>query len=210
MGMRGRLNAEYAVFRGRIAQPSNLLVAVLAALLLFSPRSSIAQPLEDRLPACWGCHGENGRSERSDVPSLGAQPALYTLIQLVMFRDKLRVTEPMNEVMRGLQDAELRKAADLIAALPPPEPIADINAERMERARELAARNRCNFCHHSDYGGHNNVPRLAGQREDYLLKTLRSYKDNSRYGYEAQMSEVLYPLRDDDLVELAYFLARLK
>jgi cytochrome c553 len=54
------------------------------------------------------------------------------------------------------------------------------------------------------------VPRLAGQREDYLLKTLRSYKDNSRYGYEAQMSEVLYPLRDDDLVELAYFLARLK
>jgi cytochrome c553 len=209
MEMPGRSAAEYFAFRRRIAPPSKLLVIVLAALLLSSPRSN-AQSLEDRLPACWRCHGENGRSERVDVPSLGGQPVLYTLIQLVMFRDKLRVTEPMNEATRGLQDAELRKAADVIAALPPPEPVSDIDAERMEKARTLAARNRCNFCHQSEYAGHSNVPRLAGQREDYLLKTLRSYKDNARYGYEAQMSEVLYPLRDEDLVELAYFLARLK
>jgi cytochrome c553 len=54
------------------------------------------------------------------------------------------------------------------------------------------------------------VPRLAGQREDYLLKALRSYKDNSRHGYDAQMSEVTYVMKDEDFVELAYFLARLK
>src|SRR5262245_49709835 len=84
-----------------------------------------------------------------------------------------------------------------------------IPSEWKEPVRSLPG-NRCNFCHQSDFAGHSNVPRLAGQREDYLLKTLRSYKDNSRYGYEAQMSEVLYPLRDEDFVELAYFLARLK
>jgi hypothetical protein len=99
------------------------------------------------------------------------------------------------------------KTADLIAALPPPEPATEpVDAERMARGRDLAVKYRCNFCHQADFAGYNNVPRLAGQREDYLIDTLRSYKDNSRYGYEAQMSEVLYSLQDNDLLELAYFL----
>jgi cytochrome c553 len=80
----------------------------------------------------------------------------------------------------------------------------------MERGRALGEKYRCNFCHQTNYAGHENVPRIAGQREDFLLKSLRTYKDNSRYGYDAQMSEVLYPMKDEDLVELAYFLARLK
>ena len=69
---------------------------------------------------------------------------------------------------------------------------------------------RCNFCHQPKYAGEENVPRIAGQREDYLLKSLRTYKDNSRHGYDAQMSEVVYPMKDEDFVDLAYFLARLK
>jgi hypothetical protein len=36
------------------------------------------------------------------------------------------------------------------------------------------------------WGSMDNVPRLAGQREDYLLKSLRAYKENSRRGYDAQ------------------------
>jgi cytochrome c553 len=54
------------------------------------------------------------------------------------------------------------------------------------------------------------VPRLGSQREDYLLKSLRAYKDNSRRGYDAQMSEVVYTMKDEDFVDLAYFLARVK
>ena len=54
------------------------------------------------------------------------------------------------------------------------------------------------------------MPRLAGQREEYLLKSLRTYKDNSRSAYDAQMSEVVYPLKDEELADLAYFLARVQ
>ena len=84
------------------------------------------------------------------------------------------------------------------------------DAARMERARALGQKNYCNFCHQSNYAGQENVPRLAGQREDYLLKALRGYKDNSRRGYDAQMSEVVYTMKDEDFVDLAYFLARQK
>jgi hypothetical protein len=39
---------------------------------------------------------------------------------------------------------------------------------------------------------------------------LRGYKDNSRYAYDAQMADVIYPLKDEDFADLAYFLARVK
>ncbi len=181
------------------------ILAGLAALPLH------AQQLDARLPTCFACHGEKGQSQLPETPSLGAQPAFYSLVELVMFRDKLRVTEPMNEMTKGLSDDDLRKAADIISKLPPPPPVADTpDAARMDKARTLANQNRCNFCHQTNFQGLENVPRLAGQREDYLLKALRGYKDNSRRGYDAQMSEVVYGMKDEDFVDLAYMLARVK
>jgi|SRR5262245_42199665 len=170
-----------------------------------------AQPLEERLPTCLACHGESGTSQEPETPSLGAQHAFYATVQLFMFRDKLRVSERMNETTKGLTNGDLQRAADIISKLPPPKPVSDSpDPARMERGRALGQQHRCNFCHQSNYAGQENVPRLAGQREDYLLKALRGYKDNSRYAYDAQMSEVVYPLKDEDFGDLAYFLARLK
>src|SRR5262249_57260820 len=45
--------------------------------------------------------------------------------QLFMFRDKLRVSERMNETTEGLSNTELQRAADLISKLPPPQPVSD-------------------------------------------------------------------------------------
>jgi cytochrome c553 len=56
--------------------------------------------------------------------------------------------------------------------------------------------------------GRENVPRIAGQKVDYLLKALREYKDISRPGYDASMGEVLQPVTDEELRDLAYFAAR--
>ena len=187
----------------------SLAVGAILAGLGLSPL--YAQSLDARLPTCFACHGENGTSQIPETPSLGAQPAFYTTVELLMFRDRLRITEPMNEMTKGLSDADLQKAADVISKLPPPQPVSDTpDAARMERARALSQQNHCNFCHQSNYAGQENVPRLAGQREDYLLKTLREYKNNTRHGYDASMAEVLQPVTDAQIVELAYYIARVK
>ena len=178
-----------------------LAVAILVSVLASLPART--QSLDARLPTCLACHGENGQSQLPEVPSLGAQPALYSLTQLVMFRDRLRLSDPMNEMAQGLSDGDLRKAADLIAKLPPPAPVADApDAARMEKARALAGQNRCNFCHQSNFEGGQNVPRLAGQREDYLLKALRGYKDNSRHGYDGTMADVMGAVTPDQIAEM--------
>jgi len=182
-----------------------------AAFVLLPALPAGADSLEARLAACLACHGEKGQSAVPEVPSLGAQPAFYLTIQLFLFRERLRVVEAMNKVTQGLSNAELRDMADFIAKLPPPRPAGDSpDPARMERARALIAQHRCNFCHNRDYSGEQNVPRLAGQREDYLVRALREYKSNTRRGYDASMADVLYAIGDEQILDLAYFLARLR
>ena len=48
------------------------------------------------------------------------------------------------------------------------------------------------------------------QYEDYLAKTLREYKSNTRAGYEPTMAEVVAPLTDDQIGDLAYYVARVR
>lgn len=186
--------------------------AAVLALALACAISSVAsaQSFEERLSLCLACHGEKGTSETPEVPSLGGQPSPYGLIQLYMFRQKLRLNEIMNEMAKDLSDADLQKFADTIAKLPPPQFAAEGDAARMTRARDLITQHRCGFCHAANFSGNDSVPRLAAQREDYLLKSLREYKAGTRTEYQPIMAEVLHPLGDADLVELAYYLAHFK
>ena len=120
--------------------PRIAFVAIFGGLAAFP---ACAQSLQERMSTCFNCHGEKGQSQRPEVPSLGAQPALYTLIELVMFRDQLRVTEPMNEMTKGLSDDDLRAVSDIISKLPAPNPISDTpDPVRIERGQALAQQNR--------------------------------------------------------------------
>jgi len=170
-----------------------------------------ATTLDARVAACLACHGEKGQSALPEVPSLGAQPAFYLLIQLFMFRERLRVVDVMNTVTQGLSNDDLRDMSAVIAKLPPPQPAdGPADSARLERARALSEQHRCNFCHKRDYSGEESVPGLAGQREDYLVKALREYKNNTRRAYDPAMADVLYPISDEQILDLAYFLARLR
>jgi cytochrome c553 len=185
--------------------------AIGAALAFTAIMPGNAETLQERMAPCLACHGEKGQSETPEVPSLGAQQSPYVLIQLYMFREKLRQNEIMNEMAKPLSDADLQAFSDAVAKLPPPASVADTaDAARMERARALSNANRCAFCHGNNFEGRDNVPRISGQREDYLVKTLTEYKSNARHGYEPTMAEVLSRVSDDDIADLAYLLARSK
>lgn len=188
-----------------------LSASIAAAALLGCASIATAQTVQERLKTCLACHGENGQSSTPLTPSLGGMPAFFLNIQMFMFREKIRVVPLMNQMMAGVSNNDLKALATAIAKLPAPQPTVDApNAERMAATRTLAEQNRCNVCHGSDYAGGENVPRIAGQREDYLAMTLREYKANTRRGYDAAMSDVLHSVSDEQVGDLAYFLSRLK
>jgi cytochrome c553 len=188
------------------------LCAAAAALLACMAMAPLrAETLAERAAPCLACHGEKGQSETPEVPSLGGQPAPYLLIQLYLFREKQRTQEIMNDQTKAFTDDDLRNFSDFVAKLPPPQPASDTpDAARMQRASALITQHRCNSCHNLDLSGKESVPRIAAQREDYLVKTLREYKNNTRHGYEATMAEVLNPVTDAQIVDLAYYIARFK
>lgn len=163
---------------------------------------------EIALAACFACHGASGVSETPLTPSIAAQPAFYVVAQLFLFRDGRRDSKEMVEAAKPLTNEELRAIGDALAALPPP-PVqkGGRDATRFSRGRALAAKERCGTCHEPNYAGRENMPRLANQREDYLLKALRDYKTGVRVGYgNAVMPELVSQLRDADLQDLAHFL----
>ena len=60
---------------------TRFLAAYLAGTL-----PAFAADLDEKLAPCLACHGTQGQSELENVPSLGAQTAPYTVIQLFMFQ----------------------------------------------------------------------------------------------------------------------------
>lgn len=183
--------------------------ATVLAALCAAP--SHAEGLGERVAVCLACHGEKGQSAIPDVPSLGGQPAPYLLIQIYLFREKQRVVPLMNEMTKGLSDDDLRSLSDTLAKLPPPPPSAEAaDPARMEHGRTLITQHRCNNCHNLDLAGRESIPRIAGQREDYLARTLREYKSNSRHGYDGVMASVLGPVSDAEIADLAHYIARFR
>jgi cytochrome c553 len=186
-----------------------IITAALALASIALPAT--AETIQERVVTCFACHGEHGTSEAENTPSLGGQQAPYALIQLFMFREKLRTFEPMNEIAKSFTDDDLRSFSDFIATLPRPAPPTEAgDPARMARGQALVQQNRCNTCHNTDFSGKENVPRIANQREDYLAKTLAEYKDNSRHGYDASMADVMQPVAREQIADLAYYIAHVR
>jgi cytochrome c553 len=187
------------------------LKSAMVMLACASAQPLAAETLAERAAPCLACHGEKGVSETPDIPSLGGQPAPYLLIQLYLFREKQRTVDIMNEMTKSFTDDDLRNFSDFIAKLPAPPPSTDAgDSVRMQSGSALITAQRCNSCHGLDLAGRDNIPRIADQREDFLAKTLREYKSNTRHGYDGVMAEVLTPITDAQIADLAYYIARFR
>jgi cytochrome c553 len=166
---------------------------------------------EKKAEACFACHGKDGTSATALTPSLGGQPSFFTVAQLFLFRDARRNKQPtpMDAFAKGLSDADLQSLAAVFEKQKPPAPPArPPERAKFERGRKLADAHNCGNCHNPDYSGRDQMPRLANQREDYLLKAMRDYKGSRRVGYgSASMPEVLSAFSDADMSDLAHFLA---
>lgn len=148
------------------------------------------------------------------TPSLGGQPAFFTVAQLFLLREGRRTKTPtaMDAYAKGLGDADLQSlAAAFEKQRPPAAPAQAPERARFEHGRQLVEARNCRTCHNPDYSGHDQMPRLANQREDYLLKAMRDYRGGQRVGYgSATMPEELAGLSESDLADIAHFLSHLR
>ena len=166
---------------------------------------------KEKAELCVGCHGEAGISQTENIPSLAGQPDQFIQWQLVFFRSGTRKSDEMQPVVEQISNEDIRNLGAYLASLTPPKPPApDDNPALSRKGAEAAAGRRCASCHTDTYAGTKAVARLAGQREDYLLKALHDYKSGARSGGSmAAMAEVAYPLSEEEITALAHYLANL-
>ena len=199
---------------GRGAARLRRALATLPALLLAGAgASALAQqtPIVERFEACLACHGPGGVSRLALTPSLAGQHSFYAITQLFLFRQGRRDNEAMAAVAKGMTDTDLRGFSELIAKLPASTVAADTPADaaRVTAGQALAQRFRCGSCHGADYEGGQQVPRIAGQREDYLQKALAEFNAGRRIGYTSAMNEVMVGIQPAEIGDLAHYLAHL-
>ncbi len=121
------------------------------------------------------------------------------------------MVEVMNQMTEKFSDDDLRSVSDSLAKLPPPAALPEpADQARIARGNVLISQHRCNSCHGLDLTGRDNVPRLARQREDYLAKAMREFKNNTRHGYDGAMADVMGQVRTEDIDDLAYAIARFR
>jgi cytochrome c553 len=200
----GQQKAPAAPAAGSAAAPASAPSALANALA--------ATPYGRRFAAlCAACHGANGRIETPLTPVLAGQPSLYVITQLFLFREGRRSNEAMTAAAKALTDDDLRGFSDVIGMLPPvppPPPAASPDPIRMARGQVLAEQYKCLFCHGAGLGGGEQVPRIAGQHEEYLLASLRGFRSGSRPGYTQAMTAAVSQIPPEDLDTLAYYAAR--
>lgn len=190
---------------------ARLLAAALmaAAFPLAATAQSAARGNELAQQACTSCHGADGRSQQPDIPSLAGQQPDFITLQMILFREGVRQQPVMNQFAQGLPDRDIEDLAAFFASLPPgpPDDRSARDAALFERGRALSARMNCGVCHLQDYRGRNQVPRITGQREEFLARTMAEYRDGRRIGADPQMNGAVFGVSDADLGAIAHYLA---
>ena len=195
--------------RLRLVASAAAFAAVVASLPAVAQDAAQGAALAEER-GCGGCHGARGVSAQPGMPSLAGQPAEFTAVQLILFRERLRDAPPMPDLAQGLDDGQIEDLAAHFAALPPgPAPDrGEADAARVREGAALSRRLNCGVCHLPSYAGRAQIPRLAGQREEYLVHALTQYRDGTRRGTDTNMNAVMYGVSDAEIAALAHHLAQ--
>jgi cytochrome c553 len=198
--------------RRRHSASAAAAAALVAAALAFPAAAQDAAQgaalAEQR--GCGACHGEKGIAAQPPMPSLAGQPAEFIVLQMILFRERLRDAPPMPDLAQGLEDGQIEDLGAHFAALPPgpPPDRGEADAARTREGEALAQRLNCGVCHLPSYAGRAQIPRVAGQREDYLAHSLTQYRDGTRRGSDTNMNAVMYGVTDPQIAALAHYLAQ--
>jgi cytochrome c553 len=110
---------------------------------------------------------------------------------------------------KDLTRDEMRELAAYFAAQKPMQQSFRADPEKARLGKMKADETLCTMCHLGGFVGQNEIPRVAGQRFDYVLKQLADFKARRRTNDAGNMTAVSNTLSDADIENLAHYLAAL-
>lgn len=158
---------------------------------------------------CFNCHGEDGHSKMADVPNLAGQSPAYLVEQLLRFGAGTRKNEFMQGLAKVLSDEDRVNVAVFFATQPPRPAAASAGGAEVS-GRDIYKRE-CISCHGEKGYGHDQIPRLAGQQKEYLMRSMPRHRERAgEHADKKAMREAMARLSDSDMRQVAAYLSALK
>ena len=180
----------------------------LAAMLSLGAQTAMAQ-VPAKATACLACHGENGNSSMPNTPSLAGQNARYLYLQLRDFQEGRRDNAMMSAMTAGLSKADMQELAKYFSEQKLTNKRFNADPEKVKKGIAKANETLCAMCHLGEFKGQNEIPKVAGQNFDYVVKTLKDFKAKDRNNDAGNMTSVASTLTEEDIDNLAHYIASL-
>jgi cytochrome c553 len=189
-----------------------LALAGLGAVLAFGKAAAqerIADDfnLEETVDICMACHGEDGVPIEADIPVLWGQQFYYLYVQMKDYKAGRRANEIMQPMVEGFTRDQMKALATYFSEKTWPGMPAAKDADKAKAGSAQTGAGQCAQCHNT-YMGDSRIPRLAGQQEAYLLRTMLEFKNKIRLNSAAKGS-LMKSYEDTSLEQMAHFLATL-
>lgn len=181
------------------------LAAIALSLVSFPALAMEDFVLEDEVAFCMSCHGEDGVPIDPEYPVIWGQQYFYIYTQLRDYAAGRRDNDIMTPIAAEYDRDQAKLLAEHFAALA----WSDITAELQEGDLSLAEKGitggQCSACH-GKWQGDSRIPRLAGQQEGYLKKTMLDFKNEQRMNAPDKIS-TMKQLDDETIEALSRYLA---
>lgn len=186
-----------------------LVVGFLSLALLPASGQDIAAG-KAKAQACVACHGADGNSPSGQFPNLAGQTWRYIYIQLKDYKEGRRTDPVMTPMATSLSRQEMIDIANYFAAQPAKPSTYKTDDAKIKLGKAKADETLCSMCHLGAFAGQNEIPRVAGQQYDYVVKQLRDFKARKRTNDAGNMTSVAQTLSDADIENLAQYITSLR
>lgn len=171
---------------------------------------AMADSVSDAVQVCSACHGEAGIRADPLIPIIWGQNRTYILNQLHDFKTGRRKNDLMSGIVSSLSKTDMEGLATHFAGQKwPVREQKAVSADNAKAANAVLDTINCTACHQETYLGDTVRPRLAGQTEEYLVKSMTDFRSRERGNYIG-MSALMRDRSDDDIKAVAQYLAGLK
>ena len=160
--------------------------------------------------ACAACHGADGNSAAGNFPNLAGQTWRYLYTQLKDFKEGRRNDPVMSPMAAPLSREDMINISNYYAAQTAKPSSFKADDAKVKLGKAKADETLCAMCHLGGFSGQNEIPRVAGQQYDYVVKQLKDFKARTRTNDAGNMTSVAQTLSEADIENLSHYITSLR
>jgi cytochrome c553 len=182
---------------------------LLGASVLAAHAQGNAAAGKDKAAVCAACHGPDGNATVPQYPNLAGQTSRYLYLQLKDFKEGRRKDPLMSPMAANLSKEDMYDLAAYFAQQKPVPSNYPVESGKVAAGKQIADTALCPMCHLGGFSGQNEVPRVAGQHYDYVVKQLKDFRERRRTNDAGSMTAYAKSLTDEQIEALAQYITNL-